>query len=436
MFKKKEMDDSKKDAMREQSVWLQKAAKALNAQRPAEAYIALSLALKEAQTTRDLLAEETALRLQNYCAWLIGDWGNISKLVSNFRRARKLELARCNANKKKQTMLAAIVPSRGVSKLENVAEPEALAGFVKIRVRAFGLNRTEIFLAHGGWPVDSLSPISPIINGIECVGEVVANGPLIDPVLYLAPGTKVLVCASSLGRGINGTHAEFVVAPRWGIVPIPVAGLGLSWRQLAAIPLSFGTAAGSLDAMDTKAGNTVLIRGGTSALGMSAICIAKHILHCHVIATTRHAYSEARLRSFGADTVLFEPNIRDQIRSLYPDGVDCALECIGETTLKDSMRCVKKRGVLCQTGALSYDPNFSLHVLGEIPPTVKVTCFESDGLMAASIAPLMEQVIIAVTQGVFKIPIEATEFNFSQYREAIKFLDADTRSGKVVVTMS
>ena len=152
--------------------------------------------------------------------------------------------------------------------------------------------------------------MAPLVNGIECAGEVVANGPPIGNAAPLPVGTRVLACASSLGRGIDGTHAEYVVVPRWGVVAVPMSGTDLSWRELAAIPMSFGTAAGSLDAMDCREGDTVLIRGGTSALGMAAISLAKHVMGCTVLATTRRTSAKARLHAAGADVVLVEPDVR------------------------------------------------------------------------------------------------------------------------------
>jgi len=405
---------------------------ALDRQRPAEAFAILTDALA---TGPDAVAEETALSLRNYCAWLMGDWTEMPTLISHFRRARELKVARSSAAPDGAMMRAAVAPEPGRLELAQVPVPEPLAGFVKIRVRAFGLNRTEKFLEEGGWPVTALSPVSPLVNGIECVGEVVANGPPMGDEAPLAVGTRVLACASSLGRAIDGTHAEFVVVPRWGVVAVPEEGSALSWRQLATLPLSFGTAAGSLEAMDCAQGDTVLVRGGTSALGLAAISLAKHTMQCTVVATSRRSTAEPLLRATGADVVLVEPDIHAQVRALYPDGVDCALDCIGETTLKTTMRCVARGGVMCQTGAFGHVPDFGLHLLGEVPSSVKVTCFESDVLTGAVMAPLIGQIVRAMNEGTFALPLDPTEFTLEQYTQALAFLDDKARKGKVVVSV-
>lgn len=407
------------------------AARALDAQRPAEAAAQLTKALG---ATNDLLEVETLLSLRSYASWLVGDWTDMPALIADFRRARHLRVQRTRGTSTSD-MLAAVAREPGRLELARLPVPEPLAGWVAIRVRAFGLNRTEKFLQRGGWPVSALSPLAPLVNGIECAGEVVGHGPPIGDAPPLALGTRVLACASSLGRGIDGTHAEYTVVPRWGVVAVPASGDGLSWRELAALPMSFGTAAGSLDAMDCASGDTVLIRGGTSALGLAAVSLAKHVLGCTVLATSRRASAEARLRAAGADVVLVEPDVHRQVRERYPDGVDRALDCVGEATLKETMRCVRRSGVMCQTGALSHVPGFSLRLLGEVPSSVKVTCFESDVLTGAVLSAVIERVLDAMRRGALRVPLDPVEFTLERYADALEFLDSETRTGKVVVTV-
>ena len=415
---------------------LDEAGAALDRQRPAEAYEHLTRALAEAHEAGDSFGQEVALTLRNYCAWLVGDWRDMSTLVDDLRRARQLRAARTSKDANPAMMRAAIARQPGPLELADVPEPEPLPGFVKIRVRAVGLNRTEKRLVDGGWPVTALSPIAPLVNGIECAGGVVSSGEALGSLPELSAGTRVLASASSLGRGIDGTHAQYVVVPRWGVVPIPSEGALLSWRELAALPLSYGTAAGSLDAMDCRPGDTVLVRGGTSALGLATIAIAKHTLDCTVVATSRRPTAEARLRAAGADVVFIEPDVQAQVRRRFPDGVDCALEGIGETTLKDTMHCVRRGGVMCQTGALAAEDGFCLHLLGEVPSGVKVTCFESDGLTHHVMAPLLGRLLAAVAEGRLDVSPDPTELELEQYQEALDFLDSRERRGKVVLTVA
>jgi len=155
--------------------------------------------------------------------------------------------------------------------------PEPESGWVRIKVAAFGLNRSELHtrlgLAEG--------VTSPRVLGIECVGIVDA---IPDGDLQL--GQQVAAMMGGMGRTFDGGYAEYTVVPRTSVIPYHS---DLPWEVLAAIPETFQTANGSLTTgLDLKAGQTLLIRGGTSALGLVAAALAKDI-GARVLSTTRRA---------------------------------------------------------------------------------------------------------------------------------------------------
>jgi hypothetical protein len=84
---------------------------------------------------------------------------------------------------------------------------------------------------------------------------------------------------------------------------------------------------------------------------------------------------------------------------------------------------------------LSHPPNFSLHLLGEVPSSVKVTCFESDTLTGATLSPLVGRIVRAMRRRALELPLDPAELTLSQYGEALAFLDSKERQGKVVVTV-
>lgn len=90
---------------------------------------------------------------------------------------------------------------------------------------------------------------------------------------------------------------------------------------------------------------------------------------------------------------------------------------------------------MCQTGALTHVPNLSLRLQGEVPSSVKVTCFESDGLTGAQLAPVVARVVESVGRGVLPLLLDPVEFTLEQYADALDFLDSSARTGKVVVTV-
>src|SRR5215467_6930412 len=115
-----------------------------------------------------------------------------------------------------------------VLEIQEIPDPVATDGEVRIRVKAFGVNHAETHMRKGEWP--EATPIS----GIEAVGTVVT-----DPSGVLAEGTKVLTIMGGLGRTRNGSYAEYTVAPAANVTRIETS---LDWADLAAIPESYATA--------------------------------------------------------------------------------------------------------------------------------------------------------------------------------------------------
>src|SRR5215469_7071743 len=200
-----------------------------------------------------------------------------------------------------------------VLQIQELPEPVVADGEVLIRVRAFGVNHAETHMRKGEWP--EATPVS----GIEAVGTVAA-----DPSGMLAEGTKVLTIMGGLGRTRNGSYAEYTLAQAANVVPIETS---LDWTHLAAIPESYATAWLTLrDNLELAAGQSLLVRGATSALGQAAVNIASD-LGARVVATTRRADRAALLRSLGAHDVIIETgSIAGQVRELTPDGADRVLD--------------------------------------------------------------------------------------------------------------
>jgi NADPH:quinone reductase len=172
-----------------------------------------------------------------------------------------------------------------VLQIREVADPVPAEDEVLIRVKAFGVNHAETHMRKGEWP--EATPVS----GIEAVGTVVT-----DPSGVLAEGTKVLTIMGGLGRSRNGSYAEYTAAPAANVAPIETS---LDWTDLAAIPESYATAWLTLHGnLELQAGQSLLVRGATSALGQAAVNIASD-LGARVIATTRRENCAELLRSLG-----------------------------------------------------------------------------------------------------------------------------------------
>src|SRR5580693_2142683 len=144
-----------------------------------------------------------------------------------------------------------------------VPAPVPVEGEVLIRVRAFGLNRSEWFTRRG----DSPSVRFPRVLGIECVGEVMAA-----PGTDLAPGQRVAAMMGGMGRDYDGSYAEVTRVPRAHVFPLDTS---LDWPLVGALPEMLQTTHGSLHVgLEIERAKTLLIRGGTSSVGLAALALA------------------------------------------------------------------------------------------------------------------------------------------------------------------
>ena len=185
--------------------------------------------------------------------------------------------------------------------MQDLPDPEPMSGHVVIVVKAFGINHAETHMRKGEWAEAAK------VSGIECVGLVAAC-----PGGEFTVGQKVAALMGGMGRTINGSYAEYTRVPTSNVVPIES---GLSWEELAAIPESYTTAWTCLHRnLDLRAGQTLVIRGATSALGQAALNIASQA-GAQVTATTRNRERISKLEALGHNAL----NLRVPIsRAAFP----------------------------------------------------------------------------------------------------------------------
>ncbi len=300
--------------------------------------------------------------------------------------------------------------------------PNCASSSVLIRVRAFGLNRSEWFTRRG----DSPRVRFPRVLGIECVGEVA------DPCdTDLQVGQTVAAMMGGMGRDFDGSYAEFTVVPRANVFDLDT---NLPWAVLGALPEMLQTTHGSLhSALDINRATNLLVRGGTSSIGFAAIALAR-AAGLSVCATTRSAAKQDQLRSAGAEHVLIDDGaIAEQAHQLYPSGFDRVLELIGTTTLLDSLRATRPGGIVCMPGILGGEwvlPDF--HPMGDIPTAVALTAY-SGGASDISQSQL-QQYVSLVESGDLTLQTGPV-FSFDKLTDAHALMDDNTANGKIVVVV-
>jgi NADPH:quinone reductase-like Zn-dependent oxidoreductase len=294
---------------------------------------------------------------------------------------------------------------------------------VLVAVKAFGVNRAETYMRKGSW--GNVAKVS----GIECVGVVSE-----DPSGRLPEGQMVTALMGGLGRTINGSYAEFTCAPASNVIPLESS---LVWEDLAAVPESYSTAWTCLhENMHLQRGHVIFVRGGTSALGQAAINIAANTNDVTVIASSRKVERSDLLKNLGAAHVLMEsPVLKDDVRRIFPEGVDGVLDLVGNTTLLDSLGMVRKGGYICNAGFLGGRDPIAFDPLVQMPSGVNLNFFGSFNYgtkeFPLSAVPL-QRIIDKVGAGVYKAK-PAKVFDFEEISRAHELMESNASCGKIVV---
>jgi len=307
--------------------------------------------------------------------------------------------------------------------VQEVEKPVAATGEIVIRVRAFGINRSETLMRKGIW-----GDVAKI-TGIECVGEVAE-----DPSGELEVGQVVGTMMGGMGRVRNGSYAEFTCVSASNVFKLETK---LDWVDLAALPESYATAWGCLHQnMKIKSGDSVFIRGGTSALALAAINIASNIDGVTVYGSTRKLENEAILKNTGCTQVFIEgDNLSEQLRNILPEGVSSVLDAIGTTTILDSLKMVKKDGYVCNVGFLGGGEPVSFNPPANLPAFVNLNFFGSFmfGTPQFPLSDLpMQTIVNNVEKGIYNSkPAKVLEFN--DISIAHKLMEDNEARGKIVV---
>jgi NADPH:quinone reductase len=325
-----------------------------------------------------------------------------------------------------KTMRAIVLSEPGpVEHLEmkDLPIPEPPAGWVRIAVKAFGLNRSELHtrlgLAEG--------VTFPRVPGIECAG--VIDDPADSD---LQRGQQVVTMMGGMGRVFDGGYAEYTIVPRSQVIPFHS---DLPWEILGAIPETLQTAYGSLTTgLDLQPEQSLLIRGGTSALGLATTALAKDF-GATVSATTRRADRVQMLSEHGVNHAIVDTGqIAPAVRHIVPNGIDAALELVGTPTLPDTLAATRIHGTVCFTGMLSNEwivPNF--YPIAYIPNGVRLTAYGGESVDLP--ASVLQSYLDKIAAGKLKFA-PARVYTLDEIRKAHDDMEHDRVAGKMVVRLS
>ena len=256
-------------------------------------------------------------------------------------------------------MKAAVVTAAGVQVID-VAEPKPGPHEVLVRVRASGLNRADLGVA-AGHAHGSMGGAGTIL-GLEFAGEIAAVGTEVPA--EFRPGMRVM-CSG------NGGYAEYAVAD-WGrTTPLPDSNMG--WAQAATLPVALQT---MHDAIMTngalKPGQTVLIQGASSGIGLMGMQIAKAMGASQVFGSSTNAARRAKLAEYGCDLAIdtSDPAWPDQVLAATEGrGVDVIIDQVSASVANANMRACAILGRIVNVGRLGGakgEFDFDLHALRRI----------------------------------------------------------------------
>ena len=318
-----------------------------------------------------------------------------------------------------------------VLRIEDVEVEEPGEGEVRLRIRAIGINRSEITFRSGRLPA---KPPLPAKIGFEAAGEIEAIG---SGVKGFAIGDRVaLVPAYAASR--YGLYGESSLAPSRSLIRIPDS---VNFEQAAATWAAFGTAwAGLVGVGRLAAGQTVLVPAASSSVGLAALQIANR-LGARPIALTRTSAKVDELRAVpqsraAAIVATEEQDIASEIKRLTDSkGADLVFDPVGGATFAKLVEATASGGLLVLYGALSRDqtavPPFHIFARNLTIRGVSLPAYASDN---AELAALKHFVTEGLADGSLS-PVIARTFPFDEIVEAHRFMEAGNQVGKIVVTV-
>ncbi|PQZ83193.1 MULTISPECIES: NAD(P)H-quinone oxidoreductase [unclassified Brevundimonas] len=300
--------------------------------------------------------------------------------------------------------------------------PAPAAGEIRVRVRAAGVNRPDIVQREGRYPPP---PGASDILGLEIAGEVDAVG---DGVARWSVGDRV--CALLGGGG----YADYAVVDARHALPVPD---GLDFVQAAALPeTAFTVFANVFEGGGLKAGETLLIHGATSGIGVMAIQMAK-AAGARVIATSRGAAKAKAAHALGADVSLDATN-GDLLEAIRAEGgADVVLDMVGAAYAELNLNALKPGGrwvvIATLTGALAQIDLMRVMLKRVVLTGSTLRSRPADE--KARLAAAVEQTVWPwVASGGVQAQVQAT-FPLDRAAAAHQRLEAGDHVGKIVLTL-
>jgi NADPH:quinone reductase len=314
------------------------------------------------------------------------------------------------------------------AEITDVAKPAPKGTQVLVRVRACGLNRADLGMtkghAHG-----SAGGVGAVL-GMEWAGEIAEVGP--D-----ARGVKV--GERVMGSG-GAAFAEYTLADHGRLFRIP-GNANMNFEEAATLPVALATMHNAVVTNGAlQPGQSVLIQGASSGVGLMAMQIAKFKGAKIVIGSSTDSTRRARLKEFGADLAVdsSDPGWVDQVlKATDGEGVDLIVDQVSGKVANQNMKATKIKGRIVNVGRLGgthADFNFDLHAarrINYIGVTFRTRSIEE---IREIFAEVQKDLWSAVESRKLQLPIDKV-FSFDDIGKAFERMEANQHLGKIVVRL-
>lgn len=329
-------------------------------------------------------------------------------------------------------MKAMVIREFGGSDVFTAAEidkPEVTAGHLVVKIAATSVNTVDTMLRQMGPELGPLSPTLPGVLGMDFAGVVEAVG---EGVTDFAIGDEVYGCAGGLGD-IQGALAEYMLADAKLVAHKPKS---VTMQEAAALPLVGITAYEGLVRAGVKAGQKVLVHGGTGGVGHVALQLAKYF-GAEVYATCSDESQASLITDMGATSINYkEEQVSDYVNKHTKGvGFDLVYDSVGAANLINSFEAAKLNGQVATTVSLleldlslAHFKGLSLHVVFMLIPMLHNVAREEH-------AEILTKLAEVVDAGKLKPLLDQTDFTLSEVAQAHDHLSSGKAIGKVVVTI-
>jgi len=323
-------------------------------------------------------------------------------------------------------MKAVVVTKEGVS-VKDVETPTPKHNEILVKVYACGLNRADLVVADGGAHGASGGPGT--IVGMEFSGEVVEFG---NEVKGYSVGDRVMCSGSS-------AWAEYAVADHGRVIKIP--NNNMDYLKASTYPIALATMHNAiLTVGNFTKGQSILIQGASSGVGLMGLQIAKHLEAKIVIGTSTKVDKFEKLKSLGADLVLNskDSDWANQVLSVTEgQGVDLVIDQLSGYTVNQNMQATKIKGKIVNVGRLAggtTDFNCDIHALRRINYEGVTFRTRSIDEIRDVYSKMWNDFENLVVSGELSLPVEKV-FDFKDVGKALSFMRDNQHFGKLVLKL-